>query len=71
MKIKEAKKLLLIPLETKVTILSWDRDINFMKEYQNSVDFECDYDIDELKLITKVQPIALHIENNEVVIWIE
>ena len=71
MKIKDLKKTLLIPLETKVTVLSWTRDENFLKAYQNSLDYECDHDIDELELVTTIQPVSLHTDNNEIVIWIE
>ena len=70
MKIKDLKKMLLIPLETKVIILSWEND-EFLKPYQNSLDYECDHEIDELELIEVVEPVALHIEDNEVVIWIK
>ena len=70
MKIKDLKKMLLIPLETKVTILSWENN-EFLKPYQNSLDYECDHEIDELELIEVVEPVALHTDNNEVVIWIK
>jgi hypothetical protein len=49
MTIKELKKLILVGVETEINILN-DNNLNFWKKYKNTVDFDLDETIDDLKI---------------------
>ena len=68
MTIKNAKKLLLIPVDFKIHVISWTNN-DFLKVYENSIDFDLDIEIEELELTNKIQPIS--IRSDEIVFWIK
>lgn len=68
MTIKNAKNLLLIPADFKIHVLSWTNN-DFLKVYENSVDFDLDVEIEELELTDKIQPISIRSE--EIVFWVK
>lgn len=49
MTIKELKKLILVGVETEINILN-DNNLNFWKKYKNTIDFDLDETIDDLKI---------------------